>query len=187
MSKRNPFKAIALVTGLAASISFVGCGESVVGPAPARQATFTPPTPMPPVEFGKTEVVAAAPAPWDLNRDGRTDASDLSFFSWVLSADLNGDSQVTAQDAVVLGGVIEYQNTGRLIDLNGDGAADASDISVLSLALRSADLNRSGRVDASDVSLYSFMTGRGDVDQDGVVGQTDEQAIRRHIGEITPA
>jgi dockerin type I repeat protein len=186
MSIRNTFKAVAIVTGLVATVSFVGCGESVVGPAPARQVAYTPPMPMP-VEFAKTEVVAAAPAPWDLNRDGRTDASDLSFLAWIMGADLNGDGQVSAQDATVLGGVIEYQNNGRLSDLNGDGNTDASDISVLSLALPRADLNRSGRVDASDLSLLSFMTGRGDVDLDGAVGSSDQELVHRHIGEITPA
>jgi dockerin type I repeat protein len=189
MSKRNPFKAIALVTGLVASISFVGCGESVVGPAPARQTTFTPRTPMPPVEFAKGEITpTAVPCEGspDLNRDGYVDASDLSFFSWILGADMNGDGQVSARDAEILGAVIEYQATSKLGDLNGDGRTDASDISVLSLALSRADLNRSGRVDASDLSLYSFMVGRGDLDRDGVVSGNDQEIVRRHVGEIAP-
>ena len=187
MSKRNTFKAIALVTGLVASISFVGCGESVVGPAPAHQTTFPHPAPRPSVDFDKAAPtsVPCEGSP-DLNRDGYVDASDLSFFSWILGADMNGDGQVSARDAEILGAVLEYQATGKLADLNGDGRTDASDISVLSLALSRADLNRSGRVDASDLSLYSFMVGRGDLDHDGVVSGNDQEIVRRHVGEIAP-
>jgi hypothetical protein len=165
---------------MAGSMTFVGCNE-ILGPTAQRQSLPVP------TDQGDA-AVANIPAPsGDLNRDGRVDASDLSYFAWVMSADVNGDAIVSARDAEVISGVITYVQTGSLGDLTGDGVVDASDISMLARARGRSDLNHSGAVDASDLSLYAFLRSRGDVDRDGAVSSADAGVIRRQLGEVLPS
>lgn len=131
--------------------------------------------------------VHLVPACPDITRDGYVDASDLAalaaampptLYNW--NADLNGDGQITQQDAQVWDGyrgqtgLICGRNfngpipvwTGPCPDLTGDGYADASDLSALAAALSPTE--------------YSAMA---DLNNDGIVNNQDSSVLGGYLGQ----